>query len=419
MSLVKLIRWTQCLHEATVIQRVDVSGAAGRPVVTVDVRPAKHRQSRCSQCQRRCPGYDKGEGLRFWRGLDMGPAVVYLRGQAPRVTCPQHGVVVAEAPWARAPKARFTRAWDDHATWLTARMAVSMVALYLRSTHRGVTAAVARVTQELAGKVNRLDGLRRIGIDEVSFRKGQRYILRVVDHDTGRQVWAGEGANSDTLRAFFDALGPERAKLLRRVSADGAEWIHTVVKERAPKAKLCMDPYHVVAWATNAVDDVRRRVVAELKAAGRHEQAVSLKGSRWALLKNMLNLTSTQKTTLASIQRDNKVLYRAYLLKEQLRYVFQASNPSQAKSLLAGWLAWVKRSRIPEFTKVAASVEKMRDLIWNTLSSGGLSNAVVEATNNHFRLLTRRAYGYHSAETLIAMSELMLGGLCPPLPGRP
>jgi len=414
VSLVKLIRWTQCLHEATVIKQVDVRLEKGRPVVTVDVRPAKHRQSRCSQCQRRCPGYDQGAGLRFWRGLDLGPVVVYLRGQAPRVSCPEHGVVVAETPWAREPKAWFTRAFDDHATWLVARMA----ATYLRSTHRAINAAVARVTQELAGKVDRLDGLLRIGIDEVSFRKGQRYILRVVDHDTGRQVWAGEGANSDTLRKFFDALGPERAKQLRRVSADGAEWIHTVVAERAPQAKLCLDPYHVVAWATKAVDEVRRRVVAELKAAGRYEQAASLKGSRWALLKNMPDLTGAQKTTLASIQRDNKTLYRAYLLKEQLRKVFSVSNPSQAKSLLAGWLAWAKRSRIPEFTKVATTVEKMRDLIWNTLSSGGLSNAIVEATNNHFRLLTRRAYGYHNAETLIAMSELMLGGLCPPLPGR-
>jgi len=201
------------------------------------------------------------------------------------------------------------------------------------------------------------------------------------------------------------------------VTSDGAEWIHTVVKEKAKRAKLCMDPFHVVQWATKAIDEVRRRVQGDLRRAGRHDQAASLKGSRWALLKNLHDLNHDQKTTLASIQRDNKVLYRAYLLKEQLRYVFRATNFSQAKSLLAGWLAWVKRSRIPEFVTVAASVEKMRDLIWNSLRTG-LSNAVLEATNNHFRLLTRRAYGYHSAETLIAMSELTLGGLCPPLPGR-
>lgn len=415
MSLVKLIRWTQCAH-ATVIERAEVARDEGQIVVTVKVRPVKHRRSRCSQCGRRCPRYDNGGGMRSWRGLDLGPTLVYFQGQAPRVRCPEHGVVVAETPWAR-PGARFTRAFDDHATWLAARMSVTTVAVYLRSTWRSVTGSVARVTAELAGTTDRLTGLRRVGIDEVSYRKGQRYILRVVDHDTGRQVWAGEGANQDTLRAFFDTLGPERAKKLTHVTSDGAEWIHTVVKEKAPNAKLCMDPFHVVQWATKAIDAVRRRVQGDLTRAGRPEQAKSLKGSRWALLKNMLELTSDQKATLAGIQRDNRVLYRAYLLKEQLRYVFSARTASQAKSLLGGWLAWVKRSRIPEFTAVAASVEKMRDLIWNTLSTG-LSNALSEATNNHFRLLTRRAYGYHSAETLIAMSELTLGRLCPPLPGR-
>lgn len=416
MSLVNLIRWTQCAH-ATVIERAEVSRDEGQIVVTVKVRPAKHRRSRCSRCGRRCPGYDNGGGLRSWRGLDLGPALVYFVGQAPRVLCAEHGVVVAETPWAR-PGARFTRAWDEHATWLAARMNVTIVAIYLRSTWRSVMGAIGRVTAELAGTTDRLTGLRRIGIDEVSFRKGQRYILRVVDHETGRQVWAGEGANQDTLRAFFDALGPERARKLTHVTSDGAEWIHTVVKERAKRARLCMDPFHVVQWATKAVDAVRRRLQGDLARAGRPEQAKSLKGSRWALLKNMLELTSDQKATLAGIQRDNKILYRAYLLKEQLRFVFRATTPSQAKSLLGGWLAWVKKSRIPEFAAVAASVEKMRDLIWNTLSAG-LSNALSEATNNHFRLLTRRAYGYRYAETLIAMSELMLGGLCPTLPGRP
>jgi transposase len=414
--LVKLIRWTQCVH-ATVVERVDVSCDVGKIVVTAKVRPVKHRRSRCSQCGKRCPRYDNGGGLRSWRGLDLGPAVVYLQGQAPRVSCREHGVVVAETPWAR-PNVRFTRAFDDHATWLAARMAVSTVAVYLRSTWRSVIGAVARVTSELAGATDRLSGLRRIGIDEVSYRKGHRYILRVVDHDSGRQVWAGEGANQDTLRAFFDALGPQRASELTHVTSDGAEWIHTVVKDRAMRAKLCMDPFHVVQWATKAIDAVRRRVQGDLTRAGRPEQAKSLKGSRWALLKNLFELSGDQKATLAGIQRDNKLLYRAYLLKEQLRYVFSAGTPGRAKSLLAGWLAWVKRSRIPEFTAVATTVEKMRDLIWNSLDTG-LSNALSEATNNHLRLLTRRAYGYRSAEALIAMSELTLGGLCPPLPGRP
>jgi transposase len=126
-----------------------------------------------------------------------------------------------------------------------------------------------------------------------------------------------------------------------------------------------------------------------LRRAGRPEQAASLKGSRWALLKNLLELNPDQKAALAGIQRDNARLYCGYLLKEQLRYVFRADAESTAKSLHGGWLAWAKRSRIPEFTQVARKVEHFRDLIWNTLEAGGLSNAVLEATNNLCRARTR------------------------------
>jgi len=107
-----------------------------------------------------------------------------------------------------------------------------------------VTAIVTRVVAEAAGRTDRLAGLRRIGIDEIAYRKGHRYLTVVIDHDTGRLVWAAEGRNTDTMRAFFDDLGPTRAAQLTHVSADGAEWIHTVVRERAPQAVLCLDPYY-------------------------------------------------------------------------------------------------------------------------------------------------------------------------------
>ncbi len=90
-------------------------------------------------------------------------------------------------------------------------------------------------------------GLRRIGVDEISYRKGHRYLLCVVDHDTGRLVWADKRRDAATLRRFFDVLGEDRAALLTHISADGAEWIHTVAAERAPQALVCLDAFHVVA----------------------------------------------------------------------------------------------------------------------------------------------------------------------------
>jgi transposase len=170
VSLLKLIRWSQCVQD-TVIERAELCRDGGHLVLTARVRPARHRRSWCSRCGRLCPGYDNGGGLRVWRGLDLGPVRVFFQGQAPRVRCREHGVVVAETPWAR-PGARFTRALDEEIAWLTAHMAASTVAEYLRSTWRAVIGAVFRVTTELAGRTDRLTGLRRIGIDEISYRKG-------------------------------------------------------------------------------------------------------------------------------------------------------------------------------------------------------------------------------------------------------
>lgn len=160
-----------------------------------------------------------------------------------------------------------------------------------------------------------------------------------------------------------------------------------------------------------------RGLAAGLRRDGRAEEAVSIKHTRWALLKTPSSLTVEQRSTLAGIQATNGPLYRAYLLKEQLRAIFQARDLPAARGLLAGWIAWAQRCRLNPFIKLAKTIKKYRQLILNPVAHG-LSNARSEATNTHLRLLTRRAYGYHSPKSLIAMADLTRGGLCPPLPGR-
>jgi transposase len=160
-----------------------------------------------------------------------------------------HGVVVGAVPWAR-PGSRFTAAFEDTCAWLVCHTALSVVAILLRVAWRGVSDIVTRVVTDRAGQLDRLAELRRVGIDEISYRKGQRYLLVVTCHDTGRLVWAGQNRNKETLGRFFDDLGGDRAAQLTHVSADGAQWIHDVVAARAPRAVLCLDAFHVVAWAT-------------------------------------------------------------------------------------------------------------------------------------------------------------------------
>ncbi|QNK79704.1 ISL3 family transposase [Nakamurella sp. PAMC28650] len=390
-------------------------GAAGQQVLVVSVRPSKGARSRCSRCRRRRPGYDQGGGTRRWRSLDWGSTMVFLQAAAPRVNCRTHGVVVAAVPWAR-PGARATRAFEDQCAWLAAHTASSVVAQLMRTSWRHVSAIIEHVVADgLAGR-DVLAGLQRIGIDEISHRKGHRYLTCVVDQDSGRLVWAAPGRNSDTLHRFFDELGPDRAAALTHVSADGAQWIHDTVTVRAPQAVLGLDPFHVVGWATRELDNVRRQTWNMLRGNSSSAQASSVKGSRWALLKNPADLSPEQRGSLASIAKTNRNLYRAYLLKEQLRAVFQVKGQG-GRELLAGWIAWASRSQLPGFIALAATLKRFQQLIWNTLIHQ-MSNAQSEATNTHLRALTRRSYGFHSPEALIAMAMLTRGGLCPPLPGR-
>jgi transposase len=151
------------------------------------------------------------------------------------------------------------------------------------------------------------------------WRKGHRYITVVVDHDRGRLVWAAEGRNQDTLGRFFDELGEERAGLLTHVSADGAEWIHNVAREQAPQAVICLDPFHVVRWATEALGRLRRRLAAELQAGRKDGQASTIRHTRWALVKNPEDLSPAERGTLAQIAADNGQLYRGYLMRQRRR----------------------------------------------------------------------------------------------------
>jgi transposase len=250
---------------------------AGDEVLVASVRVAAGLAGRCPTCRRRCPGYDAGVGVRRWRTLDTVVTRTFLEAAAPRVECPEHGVVVALVPWAR-PGAKCTYLLEDTCAWLAKNMALSAVAEFLRLSWRTVASIVARVVADLTGKTDQLDGLARIGIDEISYRKGHRYLTCVVDHDTGRLVWAHEGRNKETLRLFFQQLGAVRSAGLTHVSADGAEWIHSVVAEYAPQALICLDPFHVVAWGMKALDKVRHRTLA---ASGEKDR-----NARWAVVKN-------------------------------------------------------------------------------------------------------------------------------------
>ena len=266
MRATRLWRGLLGLDTRTVIDGVELDGDGDRLLVVARVRPRRRGRPRCGRCGRAAAYYDRGEGRRRWRGLDLGTLQVVLEAEAPRVDCPACGPTVRQVPWARHG-AGHTYGFDDTVAWLAVQCSKTAVCQLMRIAWRTVGAVITRVWADAEKLHDRFEGLRRIGIDEISYKKGHRYITVVVDHDTGRLVWAAPGRDKATVRRFFTTLGEQRARLITHVSSDEADWIDDVVAERCPHAVRCADPFHVVGWATEALDEVRRQAWNDARRA--------------------------------------------------------------------------------------------------------------------------------------------------------
>ena len=417
----------------TIVEGVDDTDPT---VVVVRVRPVRRWAGRCGVCRRRCPGYDRGVGRRRWRAVDLGLIRAVVEADAPRVSCREHGVVVGYVPWARHG-AGHTRVFDQTVAWLATQTSKTAVTQLMRISWRTVGAIVARVWADCERLRDRWGGLRRLGIDEVSYKRGHRYLTVVVDHDTGHLLWAAPGRDSATLHQFFDLLGPDRCALITHVSADGAPYISTVVKATCPNAVRCADPFHVVGWATEVLDTVRRNIIGQARRHARRravdqmdagspptvpsfppavDPVTGLTGVRWALLKNPEDLTENQQVKLEWIALTDPDLHRAYLLKEGLRLVFKLPL-DEATEALDNWTDWARTARIPLFAHLARRITAHRSSILAAIEHH-MSNGRVESVNGKIRLITRIAYGFASPQPLIALAMLRLSGHRPTLPGR-
>lgn len=378
--------------------------------LVVGVRP-RWGKPRCGECGRKRSIYDRSP-LRRWRHLALGRTVFWLEYAPRRVSCPTCGVRVEQVPWA-AHLSRFTWDLEEMAAYLAQQMDKTAVCKLLGIDWRTVGTIVQRVVDDRLDP-KRLEELYVIGVDELSFRRHHNYVTVVVDHLKKRVVWTSEGKSAATLRKFFQELGPERAKKLTHVTMDLSAAFISAVDECAPQAEKVYDRFHVQRLASDAVDQVRRAEVREVAGTA---AAHFLKHSRWALLKSAWNLDRREGEKLGEVQQTNRKLYRAYLLKESLAQGLDYRQPARAEKHLNGWLSWASRSQLKPFVKLARTIKRFKDGILAYVRTR-LSNGLTEGLNNKTRLITRRAYGFHSADALAAMIHLCCGGitLAPPLP---
>lgn len=372
------------------------------------VRP-RWRKRRCSHCGRCCPGYDQLDPRR-WRHLDWGGVRIWLQYPPRRVNCPHCKVVTEKVPWAASASTRFTWDFEEQVGFFAQRTDKTAVETVFGIAWRTVGAIIQRVVYRRRPKPP-LSNLKHIGVDELSYRKGHRYLTLVTDHASGHIVWAKEGKSGDTLGAFFEELGKPTCLKIRAVTMDMSKAYISAVRKHLPHAQIVFDRFHVQQLVNDAVDRTRRDEWNELRRVQNDpEAAKSVKNLRWALLKRPWNLTPKQSARLSTLQQDNSRIYRAYLLKESFAKILDRRQPNVVEEKLLDWLAWASRSRLPAFVQVAQTIRKHLDDIVAYIRFR-LTNGVVEGINNKARLLTRRAYGFHSANAAISMIMLCCTGI--------
>lgn len=380
-----------------------VGAQFGPEGLQIDVTPSTRvpRCSGCGHCRRRI--YDRRP--RLWRHLDFGGMEVVLRYDLRRVDCGRCGTVSELVPWAEHDS-RFTRDFEDHVAYLAQRSDQSTVATTMRIAWRTVGSIMQRVVARCR-QGDLLDNLEYIGVDELSYRRHHEYVTVVVDHIKQRVVWVSEGKSAATLDRFFDDLGPERAAKLKFVTVDmSAAYVETV-RRRAPRVQVVFDRFHVQRLVQNALDEVRR---AEVRSLEDRNDRRSLKHTRWALLKNQWNLSAVEVQRLSSIQKTNRRLFRAYLLKTVFADILDRRQIHVVRGKLHEWLSWASRSRLKPFKRAAVTIRKYLDGVLAIVSTG-LSNGRIEGLNGKIRTITRRAYGFHSAKSLMAFIRLCCTGI--------
>lgn len=373
----------------------------------VDVRPRATRQAVCSGCDEPRPGYDTLAPRRF-AFVPLWGILVWLVYAMRRVQCPKCGIKVERVPWAEGKHQLctcyiwFLARWARRLSW---KETAEIFGTSWDTVFRAVEAAVEWGRAHLD-----LTGLTAIGIDEIMAWRGHKYLTLVYQIDEGcrRLLWVGNERKARTLLQFFRWLGKERTASLKFVCSDMWKPYLKVIAKKAGAALHVLDRFHVMSHLNKAVDEVRRKEVAALRAKGLQ----ILRHARWCLLKRPENLTGGQHDRLADLLKLNLRSIRAYLLKEQFQFFWSYKSAGWAGRFLDAWCTRAMRSKLVPMKKVAKMLRAHRPLLLNWFrAKGRISSAAVEGFNGKAKLVMKRAYGFRSYRTLEVALYHTLGDL--------
>jgi transposase len=382
-----------------VYQDVRFVRARGQAAAHIEVRiePRKGSKPRCGLCKKPGGCYDH-QPERTFMFVPLWGLMVYLLYAPRRVNCHDCGVRVEDMPWAQGKSPMTTAMMCFLATWAK-RMSWREVGRAFGVSWDYVCNAVTWVVGYGLSHQD-LSGIDAIGVDEIAHKKGHNFLTLVYQIDAGcrRLLWIGEGHTQKTLDGFFKWFGKERSAALKFVCSDMWSGFLKVIRRRAQGALHILDKFHIVANLNKAVDETRRRDARELRRQGEN---VTLKHTRWCLLKHVKNLTRKQRGRLKELLRLNLRTVRAYLLKEDFSHLWEYGSPTWAGNFLDRWCDAALRSRIEPMQRQARTLQQHRELVLNYFRARKeYSSGAVEGMNNKVKVVTRRSYGFRTVNTL-------------------
>jgi transposase len=372
-----------------------VSNRDGSPALHVHLEPRKGSNPVCSGCDQKRPTYDHLP-TRWFEFVPLWAIAVFFVYTPRRADCKKCGPKVELLPWAEGKSqitttyAWFLASWAKVLTW-------KETAKRFGTSWQTVFASVKRAVEWGRAHLN-LDGIHCIGVDELSWSKGHKYLTMVyqIDHHCTRLLWIGRDRTAATFGRFFDWLREERSKAIQFVASDMWKAFLGTVARRANSAVHVLDRFHVMQLFSKALDEVRRSEARQLRAKG---DTVTLKQSRWALLKRKHHLTEKQTGRLAELLKLNLRTVRAYLLKELFHSFWGYASPGWAGKFLDRWTNDAVRSRIEPMAKLARTLPSHRKLLLNWFRARhAFAAGAVEGLNLKARVTTRSAYGFRTYE---------------------
>jgi transposase len=364
-----------------------------RRTIEIEMRPRRGTKPVCSGCHKRGTTYDH-LGIRGFEFVPLWGFAVLLLYRMRRVDCTGCGVKVEEVPWATG-KHQLTKAYMVFLAHWARKLSWQETAIAFHGTWDKVCQAVEYVVEW--GLAHRsLGPIGAIGVDEIQYAKGQKYLTLVyqIERDCTRLLWIGRDRTIESFEQFFDLLGPTLSAQIEFVCSDMWKPYLRVIRERCVNALNILDRFHIVAKMNDALDQVR---AAEARRLAQDGYEPILKKTRWCVLKRKTNLTPEQRFRLRDLLRYNLKTVRAYLLKEDFQQFWDYISPTWAAKFLDDWCRQVMRSRIEPMKKIAKTLRHHRELILNYFrAKKQLSSGVVEGLNNKAKLTMRKSYGFRT-----------------------